>query len=132
MKKSITQELGYGCGVACFAFACDVTFQQAVKLLGREYSVKFGWKPSDLAKELNKQGFNYKNRYVRKKAVDQAYPDGTIVLIESSREYPVGHYLILYHGKWMDPWINLADDDNLNNATSGFRDWLPGKALVPY
>lgn len=133
MRKSITQELDYGCGVACFAFVCGVTFQQAVIVLGKEYSVKHGWKPSDLVKALNKYGFYYKNNYVRKKP-EQAYPDNTIVLIERSRDYPVGHYLVRYSGKWMDPWINLPIDTNLHNAISGFRDHLPGRvmyALIP-
>lgn len=129
MKKSITQELDYGCGVACFAFACGITFWQAIELLGKEYSVKFGWKPSDLTRALNDSGLTYKNNYVRKKAFDQTYPEGTLVLIERSQNYPVGHYLILHHGKWMDPWINMTDDSSVLNAISGFRDRLPGKAM---
>jgi len=128
MKKSITQELDYGCGVACFAFVCDVTFWQAVTILGREYSVKHGWNPSDLVKALNMQGVNYKNHYVRKKP-DQLYPDGTIVLIERSRDYPVGHYLVRYNDRWMDPWVNMLSDNKLQNATSGFRRCLPGCAM---
>ncbi len=66
MAKSITQKLDYGCGVACFAFVCNMNFDEAIKFLGREYSVKNGWRPSDLLKKLNGFGFNYKNYYVRK------------------------------------------------------------------
>ena len=126
--KSITQELDYGCGVACFAFVCGVNFDRAVKLLGKEYSVKHGWKPGDLTAALNQAGFSYKNHYVRKKDV-ATYPIGTIVLIERSDAYPVGHYLVLSENGWMDPWINLGESRDLYSARSGFRKQLPGRAM---
>ena len=87
-----------------------------------------GWRPSDLVRELTKQGLLYKNHYVRKSNLVFNL-DGAIVLIEPSPAYPVGHYLAYYQGKWMDPWINLPDNDDLRYATSGFRDELPGKAM---
>lgn len=128
MKPSITQELDYGCGVACFAFACSMTFKEAVEYLGKEYSVKYGWKPSDLVAALNGYGYKYKNNYVRKKP-PASYSNGTIVLIERSPDYPVGHYLAFHDGLWMDPWINLCEDNNLAVAKSGFRKKLPGRAM---
>jgi hypothetical protein len=134
MKKSVTQESDYGCGVACFAYICDMTYRQAIKFLGKEYSVKHGWRPSDLVAELNGYGFKYKNNYVRQK-IDITYPIGTIVLIERSAKYPVGHYLTLSKEGWMDPWVNLPTSNDLSLAKSGFRTELPGKAmyaLVPY
>lgn len=133
MKQSVTQELDYGCGVACFAFVCNMTFKKAVAFLGREYSVKNGWRPSDLVAELNKCGYSYKNCYVRKKPKTK-YTSGTIVLLERSASYPVGHYLVLENNKWMDPWINMPESNNLAFAQSGFRENLPGHpmyALVP-
>ncbi len=133
MKQSVTQELNYGCGVACFAFICNKTFKQAVELLGSEYSVKNGWRPSDLVAKLNKYGYNYKNHYVRKQPKAK-YPSGTIVLLERSASYPVGHYLVLENNRWMDPWINMPENKNLVFAQSGFREKLPGQpmyALIP-
>jgi hypothetical protein len=128
MQESITQELDYGCGVACFAFVCGMTFQQAVAYLGKEYSVKHGWRPSDLVSGLNRFGYKYRNRYVRKK-VDGEYPDGTIVLIERSEVYPVGHYLVVTKVGYMDPWINMPMSNDISLAESGFRNVLPGKAM---
>lgn len=133
MRKSITQELDYGCGIACFAFVCNITFREAVSFLAREYSVKHGWKPSDLVNALQERGLSYKNTYVRKN-LNYQYPENTIVLIERSATYPFGHYLVLHDDAWMDPWINMPINDNLENAESGFRDVLPGKsmyALIP-
>lgn len=128
MKKSITQELDYGCGVACLAFVLDISFQQALDVLGKDYSVKHGWRPSDLVSALNKNGFSYRNNYVRKKQINN-YPDGTIVLIARSLEYPVGHYLVLKNNQWMDPWINMHKDNLLEHAKSGYRSKLPGVAM---
>lgn len=133
MMKSITQELYYGCGVACFAFICDMSFNQAVTFLGKEYSVKYGWKPSDLVEALSRFGFNYKNYYVRKEDWI-TYSEGSIVLIERSYEYPVGHYLVFTVQGWMDPWINMPSTNDIHEAKSGFRKQLPGKpmyALMP-
>lgn len=128
MKQSITQELTYGCGVACFAFVCDITFEEAVTILGRGYSVKHGWRPSDLVAALNQYGLSYKNCYVRKKP-GANYPDGTIILIERSALYPVGHYVVLHNKQWMDPWINMSEAGEVEDAESGFRLTLPGRAM---
>lgn len=128
MKQSVTQELDYGCGVACFAFICGMTFREAVAYLGREYSVKHGWRPSDLVVALNSLGLNYKNHYVRKKNIT-SFPVGTIALIERSLNYPVGHYLVLSEEGWMDPWINMLGNDDILHAGSGFRKDLPGRAM---
>jgi hypothetical protein len=133
MKQSVTQTLDYGCGVACFAYICNLTFGQAVDFLGKEYSVKHGWRPSDLVAALNRYGLSYKNNYVRKRQ-DIDFLNGTIVLIERSAAYPVGHYLVFDEGRWMDPWINMRENNTLNDAQSGFRVTLPGKpmyALTP-
>lgn len=129
MKKSITQESDYGCGVACFAFVLGVSYKQAVATLGREQTVKHGWRPSDLVKALNDKEYRYENRYVRKRASNETYTNGTIVLIERSETYRVGHYLVRHDGKWMDPWINMPQDAAIANARSGFRDRLPGNAM---
>lgn len=128
MKQSITQEHDYGCGVACFAFVTDNSYQQAVQLLGRDTSVAHGWRPADLVRELTKLGYAYKSCYVRKNDYVPTR-DGTIILIERSAAYPVGHYFVYVHGKYMDPWINLLRDNSVNKAKSGFRDTLPGKAM---
>lgn len=131
--ESFTQELDYGCGVACFARVCDMSFNEAIIFLGKEYSVKHGWRPSDLVTAFSLFGLEYKNHYVRKKNSVE-YPVGSIVLIVRSKEYPVGHYLVLTTLGWMDPWINLSLTKDILQAKSGFREQLPGRpmyALLP-
>lgn len=128
MRKSVTQQSEYGCGVACFAFVCELSYEQAVVMLGREYSVKSGWRPSDLVAQLRVGGRVYKNSYVRKQPSSH-YTDNSIVLIERSVYYPVGHYLVAYQGMFMDPWINLPTNTNITEARSGFRSKLPGRAM---
>lgn len=34
MKKTITQEFDYGCGIACFAFVTGMTYKEAEVFLG--------------------------------------------------------------------------------------------------
>ncbi len=129
MKESITQEFEYGCGVACFAFIRNLSYKEAVVRLGREKTVAFGWKPNDLMHALNSDGMKYRNRYVRKSKQHEPYPEGTVILIERSSVYPVGHYLVRHQSLWMDPWINMPHDKIVARARSGFRKELPGRAM---
>ena len=36
MKESVTQELDYGCAIACIAFAMGVPYQDAAVLVGKK------------------------------------------------------------------------------------------------
>ena len=128
MKQAITQKLDYGCGVACFAFVCDMTFQEAVTFLGREYSVKHGWRSSDLVTALNRYGLNYKNRYVHK--INYRFISRSDHCSSRTITHPSSRALFNYiYGRWMDPWINMADDNDVTHAVSGFRAKLPSKPM---
>ncbi len=134
MRNSITQEAGYGCGIACFAFALNVTYQQAEIMLGSEQSNSTRFWVKDFVAALGKHGRSYCAKYVKSHIRRKIYGEGTIVLIRRSKQYPAGHYLIRHNGTWMDPWINLPIDNNLKHARSGFRRRLPGSpmyALLP-
>lgn len=39
MRKSITQEFDYGCGIACFAFATNKTYKEAERFLGSKQAM---------------------------------------------------------------------------------------------
>lgn len=129
MRKSITQEFDYGCGIACYAFALNISYKKAVELLGPEQALSNRFWVKDLNKALNKAGLEYKSKHINDKLRKSIYENGTIVLIRRSKKYIAGHYLIRHEGLWMDPWINLPSDNNISNAESGFRKRLPGNPM---
>lgn len=128
MKRSITQEMPYGCGIACFAFVCSITYKQAAEFLGAEQAKSDRFIVKHLREELNRYNLNYVSKHIKP---DQMVgpKEGMIVLLRRSRQFPVGHYLAYYKGKWMDPYINLEDDQNFQNPKSGFREALPGQVM---
>lgn len=133
MKKSITQESPNGCGIACFAFVCGITYKQAEDFLGPEQAKSKRFIVKHFREELNRFGINYESRHVRPNQTI-SLTEGTIVLLRRSPEFPVGHYLAFHKGKWMDPRINLTSDHNFQKPESGFREVLPGQimyALIP-
>lgn len=129
MRKSLTQESVYGCGVACFAFALGISYKQATVLLGQAQSSSNRFWVKDLVRALNNNGLQYERYYVKEHIKPRLDEEGAIVLIRRSKIYPAGHYLIRHQGAWMDPWINLSEDSSILNATSGFRNRLPGEAI---
>lgn len=128
MKKSITQEAPYGCGIACIAFVAGLTYRQAEEFLGEEQAKSDRFIVKHLREELNRYGLNYVSRHVKP---DQTIEpkEGTIVLLRRSKQFPVGHYLAYYEGKWMDPYINLGSDKDFQDPQSGFHDILPGQPM---
>jgi hypothetical protein len=128
MKKSITQEAPYGCGIACFAFVCDLTYKQAEDFLGPEQASSNRFIIKHFREELNRSGLSYVSKLI-KPGQQIAPKEGTIVLLRRSKEFPVGHYLAFHSGKWMDPRINLGDDRMFQNPRSGYHDILPGQPM---
>ena len=129
MRQSITQEFDYGCGIACFAFATERTYKEAVEFLGDKQATSTRFWIKDLAFALNKSGKRYIYKYVKPHLRNSIYEDGVIVLISRSNNYPAGHYVIRHKGYWMDPWINLSFNKDIKNAKSGYRKRLPGKPM---
>ena len=134
MKKSVTQEFDYGCGIACYAFVRGISYKQAEYALGEKQAKSERFWVRDLARALNESGLEYQHKYVKQHVKPLITAEGTIVLIGRSAIYPVGHYLARHNGKWMDPWINLPRDQDIHHAISGFRETLPGTpkyAILP-
>lgn len=128
MKKSITQEAPYGCGIACFASVANITYKQAAEFLGPEQAKSDRFIVKHFREELNRYGLNYTSKHVKP---DQTVKpkEGMIVLLRRSKQFPVGHYLTYCDDRWMDPYINLADDRNFQHPKSGFREVLPGQMM---
>lgn len=129
MRESITQEFDYGCGIACFAFALGMTYQQAASYLGELQANSTRFWIKDFTTSLNNSGKHYIAKYMKPPMTRKIYKEGIIVLIRRSKQYPTGHYLIRHKNHWMDPWINLPFDNCIDNAKSGFRKRLPGKPM---
>lgn len=129
MRKSITQESNYGCGIACFAFATHQKYQQAAVWLGEEQAQSNRLWCKDLATALNRYGLNYVSKYAKPHVLEKMNEEGAIVLVRRSKKYPVGHYLIRHKRVWMDPWINLPENNDIAQAKSGFRSTLPGEPM---
>jgi hypothetical protein len=129
MRKSITQEFDYGCGVACFAFAMNVSYKRAEELLGEKQAASTRFWIKDFASALSKGGKPYAAKYIKPHLRKKIYGEGTIVLIRRAKHYPTGHYVIRHGGQWMDPWINLPSNKDIHQAKSGFRKKLPGSPM---
>ncbi len=128
MRNSITQEAPYGCGIACFAFVAGLTYKQAEEFLGQNQAKSNRFIVKHFRQELNRFGLNYISKHIKPGQPIEP-TEGMIVLLRRSRQFPVGHYLAYYNGKWMNPWINLSDDSLFQNRKSGFHDVLPGKVM---
>lgn len=129
MRESITQEFDYGCGIACFAFALDITYEEAANLLGEKQALSERFWIKDLVKELNKHGKAYHAKHIKPSLKTRIYGEGVILLIRRSKRYPAGHYLIRHNNAWMDPWVNLSVNKDISKARSGFRKRLPGNPM---
>ncbi len=129
MRQSVTQEFEFGCGIACFAFAAGLTYKEAAYYLGPKQAASNRFWCKDLAVALTLFGVTYHHKHLNSLLVSKINTEGTIVLIARSKNYPAGHYLINHEGFWMDPWINLPFNRNINDAQSGFRNALPGRPI---
>lgn len=128
MNKSITQEFDYGCGIACYAFALQISYKEAAKKLGEKQARSNRFWVKDLTASLNAANLPYVSKYVKPYVQKLIYQEGVIVLVRRSKRYPSGHYLIRHNDMWMDPWINLPASRDVAVAKSGFRKRLPGRA----
>ena len=129
MKKSITQEDPFGCGIACVAWITNKSYKGAKKKYFKDkYSAHiFGYLCKDLVAALAKSKKRYSYKYIKGEI---RFHCGSIVFIKRSKRYPAGHYLVKTRKGWVDPWINFNyRNANLKMANSGFRKRLPGKPI---
>ena len=128
MRKSITQEKPYGCGIACFAFVANISYKGAEEFLGNEQANSDRFILKHFREELNRFGLKYISKHIKPTETIDPVED-MVVLLRRSKDFPVGHYLAFHDGKWMDPYINLKDDHAFSNPNSGYRETLPGQAM---
>lgn len=124
-KRSVTQEEPLGCGIACVAYICEISYKTAKKkyFKNNNRAITLGYFCKDLVTALSKAGKSYSFMRVKKKPT---FKNGTIVFISRSKRYPMGHYLVKTDYGWMNPWINFPD---IKPARSCFSKKLPGKPV---
>lgn len=107
-RKTVTQEHGTGCAVACVAFVLNLPYQKALKYFARaERAWGGGFFCRDVTQALERRGPKYTHRYVGRKK-EHLWRPGTIVYVAASKKYPLGHYLVrTAEGDWMNPWANF-------------------------
>ena len=127
MHQPVTQEHGYGCGVACVAYALRQSYGSALRRFAHpQRAWQGGYFCKDLVAVLNAAGRRYRHCYVRPRHRSLLHQYGTIVYVQRSRRYPAGHYLIRTERGWMNPWTNFPC---IHPVESGFQKRLPGRAL---
>ncbi len=122
----VKQEDNLGCAVACVAFVLKIKYSDSLDLFidGKKRVEKTAnFYCPEIAKILNKNGLNYAWTKLSDKNQKLLLANNSIVFIKKSDKYPYGHFLTKHKGKWMDPWINLPEQ----NILAGFRDKLPNE-----
>ena len=128
--RTVTQEDAMGCGIACVASVCGLSYARAKKKLFRNIGdIRRGFYCRELIKALARAGKDYNFRHVKNSA-RKKFVNSSIVFIKRSKRYPVGHYLLKTSKGWMDPWFNSQQlsSDKITRVRSAFRKKLPGKA----
>ncbi len=125
--KPVRQEDILGCAVACVAFVLNINYGNAIKLFehGTRKARNKGFFCKDIILALKIASLRYEYKYIKSRLRRTIYNSYTIVYIKKSKKYPLGHYVVRFNNKWMDPWINFPDA----NIQAGFRKRLPGKPI---
>lgn len=127
MRLPVSQKDAAGCGIACLAFALDISYDEVLNLLkGDPDSFRMnGIYCRDMVEVLVQKGVNAHWCYVGKKP-PRTYQDNSIVFLGRSTMFPIGHFFIRWNGQWMDPWINYP---SVSPAQAGWRKKLPEKPI---
>lgn len=125
--KSITQEEGMGCAIACVAFILNADYKSTKKLFdNKENSFLKGYLCRDIIKALSKKGLSYTFSKLNENNKELLNKEKIIIFVEKSNKYPAGHFLTKSSLGWMNSWINFP---YINPAKSGFEKKLTAKPL---
>ena len=123
--KSITQEHAMGCGLACIAFVSKTTYESVIKKTDEKQAKTRGFYCRELVNILHEFGVEYEWKFVTNKIYGEDFTEGSIVYLKRSNLYPAGHYVAKAKNGWMNSWMNLSKDNNVQNAVSGIMPELP-------
>ncbi len=107
--KTVVQEDGMGCGLACVASVSGCTYSQVLKKIpqGKIFAETKGFSPKTLCELLSILGKSYLRKHLKTNL--KHYPPGSIIYLKRSKHFPFGHYMAKTELGWMDPWINLPN-----------------------
>ncbi len=126
MTKIITQKHSMGCGVACVASLLNLSYDDALLLFKNpSHAWTRGFMCKELIDAIAKIYPNFKYSKIKNTNDPILKMLGTIVFTESSKAYPLGHYLLKTKNGWMNPWINYPI---IAPAKGGIVRELPGQA----
>lgn len=125
---AVAQEHSLGCAVACVASRCQISYESALRLFAEpKLAWVRGYYCTEVIEALRRAGIHYSTETfdpsLHQKLLERI---GTIVFLEPSELYPVGHYLIRSNKGWMNPWVNFP---SMNNVRADFQNTLPNKIL---
>lgn len=123
--KTVRQEDGLGCAVACVAFVLKRPYSEVVELFDdgkRRVKNEANFYCPEIVRILNSSGLNYSWKKLSNNNLGLINKHYSIVFIKKSKSHPFGHFLTRYNDMWMDSWINLPE----KNIKAGYRDKLPG------
>jgi hypothetical protein len=125
---AVKQEHALGCGVACVASRCGISYKEALTLFVRpENAWVRGFYCREIVDALARAGLRYSfSEFDPLRDAGLLEKPGTIVFYPPSKEFPVGHYVIRaragYSG-WMNPWSNFPQ---MIPIESGFQEAISG------
>src|SRR4051794_18206172 len=91
--ESVAQEHALGCGVACVASRCRISYRAALALFDvPDFAWKRGFFLSELRLALARAGHRYE--LVGEASREAFEIPGAIAFVEPCARYPAGHYLL--------------------------------------
>ncbi len=114
-----------GCGVACVASRCGVSYSKALEWFEHpEHAWTRGYYCEEIVATLARAGFEYTFAAFNSREHHLLLNrEGTLVFQAPSDEYPHGHYFLRARGGWMNPWSNYP---NMIPINSGFQPTIKG------
>jgi hypothetical protein len=117
----VSQEHLLGCGVACVASRCGITYKDALSLFSHpEHAWTRGYYCEEMVEALKSAGFFYS--FARFDPTDAGNKiarllkiPGTIAFQERCEEYPHGHFFVRTSSGWMNPWSNFPWMDEIKS-----------------
>lgn len=121
----VVQEHPMGCAVACVAYRCGITYEQALTtFLAPEHAWTRGFYCEEVVSALAELQHRYSfSRYHPEEHEKFLNIPGTIIFVDPCERYPSGHFLARGLNQWMNPWSTFP---KMTPVEFEFQSGLPG------